>query len=70
MLTVKDIITQWLKEHNCDGLCDIDNECGCGLDDLMPCNNNCERCVPAEKVIYKDDIYYKPLKIGGQNNES
>jgi len=35
MITVKEILIRYLKEHNCDGLCD--DECGCTIDDLMPC---------------------------------
>jgi len=31
------IVAAWLKEHNFDGLCNTENECGCTLDDLIPC---------------------------------
>lgn len=36
MMTIRDIVVAWLKEHGYDGLCE--EECGCNLNDIMPCN--------------------------------
>jgi len=47
-ITVKQILTGWLKKHGYDGLCG--DECGCGLDDLIPCDGNPADCVPGYKV--------------------
>jgi len=49
-MTVKEIVADWLEKHGYDGL--AHNECGCALDDLMPCDgaNNIGDCVPAIKV--------------------
>ena len=47
-ITVKQILIGWLKEHGYDGLCGC--ECGCGLDDLWPCNDYAAECMPAYKV--------------------
>jgi len=44
-MTVKKIIVKYLKENGFDGLCHPDSECGCNIDDLVPCselNENCE----------------------------
>jgi hypothetical protein len=54
-ITVKDIVTQYLKEHGYDGLCNSDGEgCYCQLDDFCPCEDvNYSwvlRCVPGYKV--------------------
>lgn len=57
----KDIIKNWLRENGYDGLCHPEYECGCGLDDFMPCCEDLGECEPA----YKDgDGYYleKPNK--------
>jgi len=48
-MTVKEIVEEWLKEHGYDGLCNPDAECGCALDDLIPCEGACDLCQPAYK---------------------
>lgn len=50
MKNCKEIIIEKLKELGADGLCGED--CGCGLDDLFPCDN-CQTaldCVPAKTI--------------------
>ena len=43
-MSVSEILTEWLKKNKYDGLwCD---ECGCGTDDLMPCDINPMYCRP------------------------
>jgi len=42
-MTVTEIVWDYLKSHGYDGLCG--DECGCGLDDLMPCDRHTD-CVP------------------------
>jgi len=44
MTTCKDIITEYLKTNGYDGL--FNDECACGLDDLMPCDGGYGDCVP------------------------
>jgi hypothetical protein len=46
-MTVKEILADWLKKHGYDGLCYPRGECGCGLDDFIPCQSACELCEPA-----------------------
>lgn len=48
-MTVKEIITDWLKKNGYDGLCT--EECGCQLGDLGPCclSENILSCVPGYK---------------------
>jgi len=47
-MTVKEIIYNFLKENNFDGLCNYD--CGCDIDDLCACDNYNLSCEPAYKV--------------------
>lgn len=50
--TVQSIMKQWLIDNGYDGLCC--DECGCGVDDLMPCSGDygsgIDQCVPGFKV--------------------
>jgi len=41
---VVDVVRQWLEDHEYTGLCG--EECGCRLDDLMPCECPPGKCVP------------------------
>jgi len=46
-MDVKDIIEDWLKTHECDGLY-MPGECACKIGDLFPCDicmRDCE-CKP------------------------
>jgi len=43
-MTVKEIVTEYLKDNGYDGLCS--EECGCAIDDLMPCNDDQSYCSP------------------------
>lgn len=52
---VKEIVAEWLRANHYDGLCNPEAECGCGLDDLMPCDWVSERdCVGAYKTPSPD----------------
>lgn len=47
-MSCKEIIIAKLKELGADGLCR--EECGCGLDDLFPCDECQFDCEPAKKI--------------------
>lgn len=60
-MKVKDILIKWLKSHGCNGLYNSDgDECGCGIDELMPCERWCLDCVPAKYDALAD--CYRPVK--------
>jgi len=44
MPTVKEIVKWYLRRHGYDGLYLVD--CGCFLDDLIPCDGGCDLCEP------------------------
>lgn len=60
-----EIVDAYLKENDFDGLVNSDNECGCGLGDLVPCGENFSTCQPAIEVevpAEKDFDYYYATK--------
>jgi hypothetical protein len=48
-MTVKGILMEYLKEHGFDGLLNTFMECGCGIEDLFPCECPSDKCEPAYK---------------------
>ena len=54
MNTVKNIVVEYLKKQDYDGL--AGNDCGCKLSDLMPCDEFCGNCIPAYKVKPSQDF--------------
>ena len=52
--TVKNIIIEYLKKHDYDGL--AGDDCGCEINDLMICDSPCENCIPAYKVKPSQDF--------------
>lgn len=57
-MNVLEILQAKLKELGADGL--ASDECGCGIDDLQPCENGCMDCAPAKRVHdnYNGDIIF------------
>lgn len=50
-LTVRTILAEWLKANGYDGLCNPWAECGCEVDDLMPCGGEgCDGCVAGYRI--------------------
>ncbi len=47
MTDAESIIIEWLSRIGADGLCHEDSECGCGIDDLAPCDGIQKGCQPA-----------------------
>jgi len=41
---VETAIKEYAKEHGYTGLYNSDFECGCLIDDIAPCDNNCASC--------------------------
>ena len=50
IMDVGDIVAEYLEAHGYDGLCNIDAECGCTLDDWIPCQCLSENCLPGWKA--------------------
>lgn len=53
-MTVKEIIVKYLKENGYDGLFEPDGECGCRIDDLIPCSELNEHCETGYKKLCTD----------------
>lgn len=60
-LTVREIVEKYLEENKYDGLCNCDSECGCCLDDLMPCEEGINECQAGYKIMVteknQEDFY-------------
>jgi len=52
---LSDIVREWLRDHGFDGLCNCAAECGCRLDDLMPCEEPGPDCEAGYDVDPPDD---------------
>ena len=54
-MTIEEIIIKYLQDNGFDGLCNPAVECGCGIDDCMPCGGEgVIDCQPAYKHICGD----------------
>ena len=54
-MNAKDIIIDWLKEHDFDGLCRPKYYCGCLINDLIPCGSDPCFCEPGKKRMKDSD---------------
>jgi hypothetical protein len=50
----KDIIRAFLRANRFEGLFCTEVECGCGIDDLAPCDGDMGRCFPGYKCMVED----------------
>ena len=60
-MTIKQKIQQWLGELGADGLCS-EEDCGCSISGLFPCDSCPDECVPA--TLSKNEhgeIVFKPM---------
>jgi len=48
-MNAREILIEWLTEHGYDGLV-MPGECGCGLDDLVCCDEDSGQCEAAYLV--------------------
>ena len=61
-MTVTEIVKNFLKENGFDGLVNINEDCGCVIDNLAPCLNDISQCdagykVPRDCGDYGYDFY-------------
>lgn len=61
-LAVKGIVAAHLLAHGHDGLAHPTAGCGCGclVDNLMPCDESADRCVPGRKVACDGSCEWGP----------
>ena len=68
-MNVKEITEKYLKENGFEGLFDEGGECGCLLDDLMPCGEGGSACEPGYKLPGNEECDFligpKPDTSGG-----
>ena len=68
-MTVIEIVKQYLKENGYDGLCNED--CGCVIDDLAPCEEMSEQCEAGYKhTVNTEEWYIRPEKPEEAKNDT
>jgi hypothetical protein len=45
-MNVKEIVKEYLEKNGYDGLYNVDGECGCPKDSLLPCSESFDQCCP------------------------
>jgi hypothetical protein len=68
MMDVKQIVTEWLKEHGYDGLY-FESDCGCLLDDLMCCEECFDTCMPGYKMVIEGEEGIGPTRDAAGRGE-
>jgi hypothetical protein len=68
-LTVISILKSWLKDKGYDGLYNDDLDCGCFIEDIMPCCSYSGACLPGVKKFVQDDEYFdeRTLILGSKD---
>ncbi len=51
IINVREIVRKHLASISADGLFNADVPCGCGVDNLFPCEGNGMDCVPAKARV-------------------
>jgi len=64
------IIKTWLEDNGYDGLCDPDNECGCHIDDFMPCGEPSIHCEAGHQEDAPKDSGVDYFIYPGKANQS
>ena len=64
-VTVKTIVKTYLDENGFDGL--YNDDCGCSLRDLMPCDYDVSTCKPGHARLLPDGDF---IISGGLENDS
>ena len=69
--TIEEMVRKYLETHGYDGLCNLEIECGCGIDDLFPCGDpDHEECQAAYARLSTCGLYqlYSPKKEINNDN--
>lgn len=67
--TCRDLIRAQLRRLRCDALACPDAECGCGIDDLVPCGGDPSGCEPARSKVTPDGVVLVPAGIVARKGE-
>lgn len=65
-MTICEIVEAWLVANGYDGLCDYEEECGCGINDLMPCGDPGMCCEAAHKEKTPEGSEFDELFVPGK----
>jgi len=57
-ITIVEIISRYLSANKFDGLANENLECGCSLDDFIPCEGPSDSCAAGHKKMNVDGEMY------------
>jgi len=63
-MNVHQIVAKYLTDNGYDGLCNPEQECGCHISNLFPCDSNPSQCQPGHKTVVEGGWIIIPGKDG------
>lgn len=69
-MTLQQIVREWLKANGYDGLCDCNLECGCSVDDIMPCAEPGTECEAGYQKKGDKDSGYDFVIVPGRKPDT
>lgn len=67
--TARDLLRAQLRRLRRDGLASPDAECGCGIDDLVPCGGDPSGCEPARSRVTSTGVGWFSVGIVARKGE-
>jgi len=63
------ILKEYLEKNEYEGLVNVDLECGCSLEDLMPCDAPCVNCEAGHKERQEENAEFDWVIVPGKKDK-